>query len=555
MPNENGYLLNRIEAWMTIGDDNTRFNIGGVSAEFAINSIPTCKIDVAVGVDPNGKIAKAHQKAKSMMRRAKVAVYLDASGDKYEGLPHGPTKIFDGYLSDIRVVHGTRAASLSLVCIHWLSDLATGHKLNGMSHPTNASNTIVKVKEYTEQTASFAPEFKDIDSRYKTDLWGGIKAAFNIIAASAEKNHQIPVLRTCEFENTHKDAVAALNRMDTEIDTMKIGFLDHVEYAVDHATRQIGRYVENPETGSTFWDTLRYCANTYQFVIVPNVEKQSNLEPYKVVHAEEYTDSTTSGGAGLPLRGVGLVSESSLLFGTKTSSKKNGVNVALPGYFDIFMETANTDQDTQQAAQGQVKMFPAPTWVKLDASPAATITERIRSVHPATGNIRTESTPDSSPQDTGKDTPGEVGVDARSKPLCDSFQTLLGHGLAKLMYLDLAFGNRKTTFQNKLRFDIAPGSLIALETVGKKVPLYGGADANRLYGCVRSVGYVIDAEHGRATTTIEMQSVRTQKEHDNPGMTVTKHPIYTEMWQGTYLVSGTEGGYSVQSSGGSPLTQ
>lgn len=151
-------------------------------------------------------------------------------------------------------------------------------------------------------------------------------------------------------------------------------------------------------------------------------------------------------------------------------------------------------------------------------------------------------------------TPAEIAIRDRARvavvPTSD-----MGFRLAKAMYLDRAFAQREAAIVGKLRFDIAPGSCVALETIGGTVPFYGGPGAPKMYGCVRAVGFTIDATNATASTTLHIQALRSEREKELQGTTITEHPVFSDLWSGTYLakplndrVAGSAGANSIKSS-------
>ena len=94
-----------------------------------------------------------------------------------------------------------------------------------------------------------------------------------------------------------------------------------------------------------------------------------------------------------------------------------------------------------------------------------------------------------------------------------------GRQIAKCYLYDLAFSSRKLFVSGKVRFDIAPGSLVSVEIPGDR---FGAGVSGTLYGHVQAVNIVVDGE--TAYTAFEICNVRMSAEHKI--WTVDEHPLF-----------------------------
>jgi hypothetical protein len=102
-------------------------------------------------------------------------------------------------------------------------------------------------------------------------------------------------------------------------------------------------------------------------------------------------------------------------------------------------------------------------------------------------------------------------------------------------YKTEVLGQRYGEIQGKLRFDIAPGSMIAIEVPPPPPPinpLSSGGEPNYMYASVTKVSYAINAEQHAAGTSIMLGNVRSEAENNDDRLTAVKPPLYQKPWYG-----------------------
>lgn len=115
----------------------------------------------------------------------------------------------------------------------------------------------------------------------------------------------------------------------------------------------------------------------------------------------------------------------------------------------------------------------------------------------------------------------------------------LGNQVASWTLGFLQYVHRVIAITGRLRFDIAPGSLIRVTFIDdlytrKKVARYD------MYGYVAEVRTTIGSR-GRGTsaqTVLTLSHVHNAEEHNR--VTKTEHPVYAKVWTGTHLVDGAD---------------
>ncbi len=99
--------------------------------------------------------------------------------------------------------------------------------------------------------------------------------------------------------------------------------------------------------------------------------------------------------------------------------------------------------------------------------------------------------------------------------------------VAKCLYAQEMIRGRCGTANGKLRFDIAPGSTVLI----KNSPFrFIGNDTLTLdlLGSVKTVRIQIDAESATASTTFELDYVRTKEENESEATSIDAHPLFDD---------------------------
>ena len=550
---DNRYRFNRLSAWVKFGEDQTEYDIASVVTEFAVNAIPSCSVQAAVGIDPRtNQPAPLHLKAGTLKRRERIQVYCRAEGRSYPGLPSGKTiRIFDGYIADVAYKRGTSAASLTIRALHWLSDLTIGTKFSDFSHPTNPAHVHAPIhRAVMDSRASDNAGFDAkstlmSESAVRDGVWlGGIKRAYNFLMEEDKSFFNVDALKEVIREELLKPgriAKPALDRMDNpEEIALSSTAIKPIwgEGVQNHFKSTLSRDIADHRSGATFWATMVNLANVYQFSVIPNVESATcapMIRPFggdvwRGIEADEYDNIDMTGYAGFSIRGLGLYDQLRNFTGVTESKDTLYSNDNLVGYYDVV-----SSGETEDLTDGQIMFLQAPGWCEVSEI-----------VEDESGRTYTERTKDPvTPQTSETETPPEIdGPDANEQAAAASaYETVAtqpGNALAKLLFLENVYRSRTGSMNSKLRFDIAPGSSIRIGVVGKKIPVFN-TENNNLYACVERVTTVIDALSSRAATTLSLTALRTTAEQ-NSGLAVKEHPLYNDIWSGTWLVKEADNG-------------
>jgi hypothetical protein len=176
--------------------------------------------------------------------------------------------------------------------------------------------------------------------------------------------------------------------------------------------------------------------------------------------------------------------------------------------------------------RGQIMIKEPPLWLNgtVTGGPAAPVTTVVGGAAP--GDMAAVGPVDPPAAGAGA-APGTVERQIKDANLLDLY--------AEHWYKSEVLGQRYGEMSGKLRFDIAPGSIVKIEAPESAI----GEENAIMYGAVIGVSYVIDAEKPAAGTSFTLASLRTEYENDDPESILTSSvpPMYPEgVWTGGPLV-------------------
>lgn len=280
----------------------------------------------------------------------------------------------------------------------------------------------------------------------------------------------------------------------------------------DSIASSLGIVLLESYAGTTFWDKLigDFCPS-YGMAFVPMVDTAIvvadcpayNGGYWKDITSDDYDSYDMSKELHRPLRAV-VVSPN---LASHTGFDQIG-QPALPFAGGSFAE------DSVSAADGVIMYVDAPTWLKVvQVQPNYALdTTGLRTNIPIKGATTPGAT---SPPKTP--VPDTFGLNANK----------LYARYARLVYVTQALRGQTGSFSGKLRFDIAPLSIVRLQATTEKFVGKGQDDlAFDVYGCVQRVTVLINAESGMAGTTFMLSHVRTAAENNLPRTSVAEHPLF-----------------------------
>lgn len=89
---------------------------------------------------------------------------------------------------------------------------------------------------------------------------------------------------------------------------------------------------------------------------------------------------------------------------------------------------------------------------------------------------------------------------------------------------------RHGEMSGKLRFDIAPGSIVGIETADYDLGMH-----DTLYATVTQVSFAINAEQATAGTSFSLAHIRSSDENQEETLVRDRPPLYLSPWKGAPL--------------------
>lgn len=481
------------------------------SSNFALNEIPEAACTVGVGRDTGSDGALTYapiHKAFDIRRLQAAQVYFYPIGQetKDKDWPNGGFLVFDGYITSVRRTKSMGKYQVDISLTHWLFDLACSSAVSGNSHVTNPGDMTAAavLGTGTNDAGTYTSSVAGLnDAAYNQitfDFWGVLKTIFSAYAQN--ESRPVTQLTTCiddiEARNNVR-ALSALQRIEgpdftktgitnknydfgkpLEFDFADLGGTIPLSIAATLNDELVKSYAE-----TSFWTKLvaQFCP-LFGMAVVPMIDtalviadtplfKPANPTDIKVIYAEDYDNEVMSGTMERQLAAVVVV-----------ASGANGATGATDGQNKDVVGCYVTNA---KDPDGVVLYTGTPPWLNV---------------------IAQEDLPNPA-----------LNTTAASNNLRDIFNKW-----AKEVYIKNVLRGRNQTISGRLRFDIAPGTLVRISSARESVVLpeeaYTQTDnlGGDTYGQVVRVSVFINADAPAAGTSFLLTNVRTISEFlgDNP---------------------------------------
>jgi hypothetical protein len=524
---------------------------------FALNSIPDCQLQLAMGRETyGGGVSAVHSHVNELRRMLPVKVWAEVSrrtastpGLSRLRWPDTPFSLFEGYTVGMgidRDVNGTATATLG--CTHWLSDLAFSSAVSRTSAPSNPSDLSFggSYRAGKSSAASFftwgTPSSYVTGTNISTDFWG--KALYPLFAfLCADDRFQLvaekllPALEPGEKGNF--EALRALRRFEGSGVAYKYSQpvkMDPKQVGIAEVASSMARGILSPTPDSlavtTLWDHLTGdILPNLLLSLVPMVDR-ALIVPFVPGLRSTWTRLLGNELGALkqsqrnprPLRGFGImtaVTGPSGGFLPADGRPPGGVAVSAIGVGGYWQ---NPDPST---ARGMVHFKAAPPWLAAMQAPP-----------PPAGLV--------TPPDGVRGAAGAPGAGVRPPDILTPAQALkrvrtLSNEFARAMYCYEILRGRSGVVASAFRMDLAPGSTVEIEAVEdvfvqaelKKagLPLSGP-----LYATVSRVSQTLSSEQSSAATLLQLDHLRTSQENTSDSVSTTRHPIWNNVWTGAPLL-------------------
>lgn len=510
-----------------------RYEVTQYNDSWAVNEIPIAQLVVAVGRDCRSgeasRKAAVHLNNKfRQMTKAKVFLNIQNEYDAFGKMwPPGETVIFEGYFLGFipRKVMGKYQVVASLA--HWTLDMTCSSCLTSTGHFTNPTQlnvaAILPAGADTSNLAAYthiAERGYVVQSEIRSDVWGAIKTIFCGMANT-------PTLAmtpngACSGSGnarTNLRAIAALKRFEGS--GGECTFEGDGAYAVPLRLKSLSAIMSKNVTDALINDTLGHYANVsfwdkligqfcpeFGMAVVPMVDRCLVVADtpgyrggyWRTIGPDEYDSLDLSPSLEMPVRAIGVTSQ----YVVETQSgmeNREGGNLTIGGCYV---------EDSVDPADGVIRIVDPPRW----------LTNKYTLLDGGGG-----------PSGIRQDEAGRfVGCDSMGRRLSDVFgadDVKLYSDYAHMVYVNGMIRGRTGQLAGRLRFDIAPNSLIRLTQRGEA--LMEGEDelAMTYIACVSRVNNSISAEGPRAGTTFQLSHLRREDPENKEDRTsVSEHPLF-----------------------------
>lgn len=542
------YSKIEFQLWADI--DGTQVDLVNTSLAYEMNRIPHGVAALPVGrklpgLDPS----TAHDAARNRQIQVPIKVHLHAdpvSSDAEAITPSGDYLLFEGFVTGLGYRRGVNRYQLAVQMTHWLSGLNFASSLSESSHPHNPAHFSFNSAIPEGGAAAAGGNLKHFHNRTRAqgkitqaaiteDLWGqGIKPWFEELTSIDRLN--VMELGAAGNDSVRGEANAALNRFS---DRVKLP-LDLAGADAQAAARAIAADIAvtsgDPANNNhmlamanvTLWDKLvGDLGPTYMFSVIP-LPESALVVPF-IPGLREHWEP---GGAGandftvlardldfvdmnskLPraLRALGIFGGRGFISGANLKPNDYWNKPHIGGMYE--------GRD-----DGMVMFKNAPRWLSEAVAPflyskktTGADGEAIADgVHPEEGGAAEEPDP---------------------KTIKEKTETLMNN-MAQALYANEILKGRYGQISGAVRFDIAPGSNIAIEGVSERFLAGTSPIGEHRFATVLRTDLYFDAEShpSRAGTGFALAHIRSEQENENDDTSVEKHPLYTETFPGSALI-------------------
>jgi hypothetical protein len=551
------YVSAKFKVWAIFTTDSGQIvfdDVVAVSASFALNTIPTASLVVAVGTNAiTNEPATIHAAQARIKPRDRVVVKLrvtHGAGDDTK-FPNGTYTIFDGFFIGIGYQRSHNQANFVINLTHWLDDLNNSSAVNGNwfpSVPFDYAQSAVYDKIAATGTgagaAAYNPNPTVADdfaqpAYVQDDLWElVIKKLFLRLAgypgglvAESSKTASSNAAALAALDRMPGDGIAYYKKLAFKLSA--IGAPNLADSFGKYFTKTIGTsFAQN-----TFWAKLvaEYAAQFF-FSISPAVSWALPI-PFcaglrwadggKIIKADEYNYANFNANTPQLIRSVEVAYAATEMNGLPTPPPNDKDPDPPRGFFypgGIYPPVEPDRYGRKQPDRGLRLFKMPPNWAEnIDGSTLLGL---------AATTDAAATTSGASNKDDGTKRPGGV----TSAPAAADEVTKSVHLFAQHWYVTEVLQQRYGELSGALRFDIAPGSIVKIMTPARDTALNNPTadpDEEHVVASVISVSYVINAERATAGTSFSIAHTKIKSELAPDSIyAVSTPPLYSEAWHG-----------------------
>ena len=528
------------------------FAIMQYSDSFAKNEIPQATVTLGTGKQVNkslftqlgGGLLYRDPSSLNELKGGglkKAQVFLDMGGNDWapgddRKWDSGHKCIFEGYYAGVGYTRSKSTVQVTVSLVHRLIDLTFSSLYSRWTHPSNGAS----FSSPANLGLSCSPAGAGEKGKPNSDIGGVVKSKFR-----EEDDFGKSIIESLKcladsdlFDGQCKEFAAISDEESPNTAAKEV--LDNIESKVgeynqplnaqafrDSIAISIGKSIDS-NLGNTYWDFLvnKVCA-AYLTSVIPFPSKDTSpggnyayvvpnmpgyKEPGKTLYLNDYNQFQQKSQLWKPLYAVVVNNNISDISGANPGFGDTSPNCT-GGIWPKPDVTAENKNST-----GQLLITSAPVFLK--DLPSVANAPAIKNVGDTSVAVNDPFGGTAAPADDTQKPAAEAAAE---------FNDILGL-YARTLYVSNAINGRLGSFTTKLRYDIAPGTILKLER-GPENPFDTSSYMRLPVTNVAQVSRVsnnINAESGIASTTFEVVHVRTEEENkDESGMYSTdEHPFF-----------------------------
>lgn len=538
-------------------DSYIELPVASCSMNYAVSELPSCSVQLALGKNVSRpgvqEAALSDLLDRSGMPKAELEVKVIGDWTSKQRWNEEWQVVFEGRLVSESTSITRGRANLSLTLVHWLADLQSGTVLPSYAHPASNHNPLNSIVSFGGRPGDNTPgpsmigSFADANalvtrSDFTEDLWAnGIKSMIaNLLTTELEFAGEL-ASRTCfdvvdrpiKPSQKLKDAFKRIEGPVTDTggandggDASSLGS-DYSKYAkplsFTDAAQDFGiqTYISQTITHdptntfqtSNLWELLiRRLLPRFGLAIIPRV-KSAIIAPYLPALRPTFEHAIHAGDIRQidDVKKLKRLAKASFIYlpGKAAWGADPGIlGDDARGFTGCFYPD---DPDT-----GSSMLYAKPpAWLVMAAKMGGGAADYVNTEN-GVPRIRGGAGNPAADADADLTTAAEA-TNLASAELLDKY--------AAIRYYTERLRGHSVTVHGKLRFDIAPGSVVRIQMRLDDIQGLGGQLVN-LVGYVERITTVIDANRKEAMTSFKLGSIRTEEQNESDKFTIAEEPLF-----------------------------
>lgn len=516
--------------------DGVEMEVVDLLVTYELNTIPRCVFTVPVGREVRSLGASnIHRKVNelSQLKSVSLFVQIQSLGQQFGGdqFPRGYQRIFQGYATGTGYQRAEGGARFVIQAKGWLVDLDYTSSLSATSHPQNPGQFTYQATTFsyggggagsgTTGTCCWGPFGKDtiLNRKGLEDFWdGGLKPILEEIAGTDTFVRERFAEKTNVNESNNDSALKALKRIKNAPDiplTLKLKGADR-EIVADAILETLLTTTFESFANSTMWGKLvGEIAPLFMFSLVPRPDDALVVpfvpllrQPYITIYADEYDTSDLDAELERTLQAVGILAGIRADMGY--SLRMDAYNIGIGGWFQ-----------PDSLPDGMILLRNGPPWLSNPIMADRYTTDAVGAGNEPVSNALAPG----KGKALSRKRPGQAAKE--QKEIIDNY--------AQYVYAYEAIKGRQGQLSGKLRFDIAPGSMVKIECARERFIRNDELGQSR-YAAVTRVTIGLNAEAQRAGTAFSLAHIRNEAENAENATSLEAPPLWENKFTGAPLL-------------------